>query len=475
MTDDRNPHGDPDQGAPQQDNSQQHGSPQPGSPQHGSPQHGTPYLGSGHQFGPQNPWQPGGAYQPQNQGYPGAPGQGYPQHGYRSEHQPTEQFPGVGTTGVLPTAGAAADDEPRRVGRTALVAGAIALAVLSGGIGGVVGSLATSNNVSTAPVTNALEAPKPPMSNASTAPADSIEAVAAKVVPSVVQIQVSGSRGQGEGSGVVLSSDGLIMTNNHVVSGGGPGSQLVVAFSDGTTAPATLVGADPTSDIAVIKADGKSGLTPIELGSSDSVAVGEQVLAVGSPLGLAGTVTSGIISAVDRPVSTSGEAGNQNTVIDAIQTDAAINPGNSGGALVNMDGQLIGVNTAIATAGGQGGSIGLGFAIPVDQARRIADELSKTGTATQPIIGVQVSARGTDSDGAVVLDVTPGGPAEKAGIPPGAVVTKVDDRVVTTGDSLIAAIRSHAPGDTVTVAYKDRSGDMKTVDVQLASQPQGGR
>ncbi|RVW06760.1 trypsin-like peptidase domain-containing protein [Rhodococcus spongiicola] len=475
MTDDRNPHGGnphggPDHGAPQQDNPQQHGSPQPGSPQQG-----TPHQGSGHQFAPHNPWQPGGAYQPQNQGYPGAPVQGYPQHGYRSEHPPTEQFPNVGATGVQPATGATTTDEPRRVGRTALIAGAIALALVSGGIGGIVGSLATSNNQTTVPVTNALDASKPPMSNASTAPADSIEAVAAKVVPSVVQIQVAGTRGQGEGSGVILSSDGLIMTNNHVVTGGGPGSQLLVAFSDGTTAPATLVGTDPTSDIAVIKADGRSDLTPIELGASDSVAVGEQVLAVGSPLGLAGTVTSGIISAVDRPVSTSGEAGNQNTVIDAIQTDAAINPGNSGGALVNMEGQLIGVNTAIATAGGQGGSIGLGFAIPVDQARRIADELSKTGTATQPIIGVQVSARGTDSDGAVVLDVTPGGPAEKAGIPAGAVVTKVDDRVVTTGDSLIAAIRSHAPGDTVKVAYKDQSGETKTVDVQLAAQPQGGR
>ncbi|OQQ29224.1 serine protease [Prescottella equi] len=361
------------------------------------------------------------------------------------------------------------------MGRTALVAGAVALALVSGGIGGVVGSLASSNNGSSAPVSNALDAPKPSTSPASNAPAGSVEAVAAKVVPSVVQIQVAGTRGEGEGSGVILSSDGLIMTNNHVIAGGGTDGKLLVAFSDGSTAPATLVGTDPTSDIAVIKVDGKSGLTPIELGSSEDVKVGEEVVAIGSPLGLAGTVTAGIVSALDRPVSTSGETGNQNTVIDAIQTDAAINPGNSGGALVNMEGQLVGINTAIATAGGQGGSIGLGFAIPVDQARRIADELVKTGKATQAIIGVQVAAKDA-TGGATVVDVTGGGPAEKAGIPKGAVVTKVDDRVITSGDALIAAIRSHAPGDKVSVTYKDPSGNSKTVDVELGTAPTtGGR
>ncbi|WP_430331357.1 trypsin-like peptidase domain-containing protein [Rhodococcus sp. ACT016] len=471
MSDDRNPHGGPDQGASQQGNPQQ-GNPQQGNPQ--TPQPGHPYHAAGHHSAPQEPWR----YQSQTPGYPGAashPDQGYTQPGYQAGYQPTEQFPGVGTTGTLPTTGAPVASEPRRVGRTTLIAGAIALALVSGGIGGAVGSIATSSNGgSNAPVSNALNAPKVSTSPASNAPEGSVQAVAAKVVPTVVQIQVAGSRGEGEGSGVILSSDGLIMTNNHVVSGGGSDGKLMVAFADGTTAPATLVGTDPTSDIAVIKAQGKSDLTPIELGSSDGVQVGEQVVAIGSPLGLAGTVTSGIISALDRPVSTSGETGNQNTVIDAIQTDAAINPGNSGGALVNMNGQLIGINTAIATAGGQGGSIGLGFAIPVDQARRIADELVKTGKATQAIIGVQVSAKET-TDGAAIVDVTPGGPAEKAGIPKGAIVTKVDDRIVTTGDSLIAAIRSHAPGDTVKVTYKDSAGNAKTVDVQLGTQTQSGR
>ncbi|BDC71399.1 S1C family serine protease [Prescottella equi] len=461
MTDDRNPHGDPNQGNPYQ-----------GHPAQNAHQHGEGQQPSA----PRDPWSPGAGYHPTTpQGAGGYPG--YPQQpGYQAGYRPTEQIPTVGGTGTLPTTGAPTPStEPRRVGRTALVAGAVALALVSGGIGGVVGSLASSNNGSSAPVSNALDAPKPSTSPASNAPAGSVEAVAAKVVPSVVQIQVAGTRGEGEGSGVILSSDGLIMTNNHVIAGGGTDGKLLVAFSDGSTAPATLVGTDPTSDIAVIKVDGKSGLTPIELGSSEDVKVGEEVVAIGSPLGLAGTVTAGIVSALDRPVSTSGETGNQNTVIDAIQTDAAINPGNSGGALVNMEGQLVGINTAIATAGGQGGSIGLGFAIPVDQARRIADELVKTGKATQAIIGVQVAAKDA-TGGATVVDVTGGGPAEKAGIPKGAVVTKVDDRVITSGDALIAAIRSHAPGDKVSVTYKDPSGNSKTVDVELGTAPTtGGR
>ncbi len=362
-------------------------------------------------------------------------------------------------------------------GRMALVAGALALVLVSGGVGGVVGAVVADRNGGTATVTNSLNAPKPTATNTSNAPAGSVQAVASKVVPSVVQIEVATAQGQGgEGSGVILSSDGLILTNNHVA--GAQGAQLRVAFSDGTKASATLVGADPVSDIAVIKVDGRNDLTPIDLGNSGDVQVGQQVVAVGSPLGLAGTVTEGIISALDRPVSTSGESGNQNTVIDALQTDAAINPGNSGGALVNMDGQLIGINTAIASLGAssgtQGGSIGLGFAIPIDQARRVADELIKTGKATQAMIGVTVPSQ-DNADGATVMDVTADGPAAKAGIPKGAVITKVDDRVVADGDSLIAAVRSHAPGDKVSITYSD-GGQTKTVDVTLGTAAaQGGR
>ena len=218
-----------------------------------------------------------------------------------------------------------------------------------------------------------------------------------------------------------------------------------MTFSDGRTAPFTVVGADPTSDIAVIRVQGMSGLTPISLGSSSDLRVGQPVVAIGSPLGLSGTVTTGIISAMNRPVSTTGESGNQNTVLDAIQTDAAINPGNSGGALVNMSGQLVGVNSAIATLGAdspdaQSGSIGLGFAIPVDQAKRIADELISTGKATHASLGVQVTSdKGTP--GAKVVDVVQGGAASTAGVPKGVVVTKVDDRPINSADALVAAVQ----------------------------------
>ncbi|MFC9786618.1 S1C family serine protease [Rhodococcus sp. NPDC127528] len=415
---------------------------------------------------------------------------GYQQPSYGSYQQQdaygaTAQYPTAGgpsTAGMAtPMAGAPAAGKPKS-GRTAIAAGAIALALVSGGIGGAVGAWSANNGSGSGPVTNALNAPRTNATQTANAPAGSVQSVAQKVLPSVVQIQVTGSRAEGEGSGIVLSSDGLILTNNHVAAGAGPDGKLAVAFSDGSTATAKLVGTDPTSDIAVIKVDGRTDLTPIELGTSADLQVGQPVVAIGSPLGLAGTVTSGIISSLNRPVSTSGESGNQNTVIDAIQTDAAINPGNSGGALVNMDGKLIGINTAIATLGGeaasgqQGGSIGLGFAIPVDQARRVADELTKTGKASQAIVGVSVSSRDT-SHGAGVQDVTQGGPADQAGIPKGVVITKVDDRIIDSGDALIAAIRSHAPGDKVKVTYTDANGgNSKTVEVTLAAAPTtGGR
>ncbi|MFC4603347.1 S1C family serine protease [Rhodococcus kronopolitis] len=434
------------------------------------------------------------AQQPQ---YPGYPQQGYGQPAYGAYQQqgyrPTEQFPTAGSTtamgashaGSVPNAAPTSVGTPGpakpKSGRSALVAGAIALALVSGGIGGAVGAMSTQNDNGGAGVTNALDQVRTNATPTANAPAGSVQSVASKVLPSVVQIQVVGARAEGEGSGVVLSSDGLILTNNHVIAGAGPDGKLTVAFSDGTRATAKLVGTDPTSDVAVIKAEGKTDLTPVELGNSAGLQVGQSVVAIGSPLGLAGTVTSGIVSALNRPVSTSGESGNQNTVIDAIQTDAAINPGNSGGALVDMEGKLIGINTAIASLGGAAtgetaGSIGLGFAIPVDQARRIADELTTTGKATQAIVGVTVSSRDA-TQGAGVQDVTPGGPADKAGIPKGVVITKVDDRVIDSGDALIAAIRSHAPGEKVSITYTDANGgNEKTVEATLGTAPtQGGR
>jgi putative serine protease PepD len=251
-----------------------------------------------------------------------------------------------------------------------------------------------------------------------------------------------------------------------------------VTLSDGRTAPFSVVGADPSSDIAVVRAQGVSGLVPIALGSSKDLKVGQNVVAVGSPLGLQGTVTTGIVSALDRPVSTGGQGQDQNTVLDAIQTDAAINPGNSGGALVNMNGQLIGVNSAIASLGGgenssgsQSGSIGLGFAIPVDQAKRIADELTSTGTATHASLGVQLS-NDANAPGAAIAQVVDGGPAATAGVPNGVVVTKVDGLVIDSSEALVAAVRSKAPGDLVTLTYLDASGSSQSTQVTLGTAQQ---
>ncbi|AQT82781.1 serine protease [Mycolicibacterium litorale] len=360
---------------------------------------------------------------------------------------------------------------------------------------------------------------------ASAAPAGSVEQVSAKVLPSVVKLQISSGQQREEGSGIVLSSDGLILTNNHVVAaaaqaGAGqgpmaaeaapdgqipglprglfPGGQLpgdgqdepdgqsarpsgrsgggvdaTVTFSDGRTVPFTVVGTDPADDIAVVRAQNVSGLTPITIGSSKDLKVGQNVVAVGSPLGLQGTVTTGIISALDRPVATGDEQTGQHSVMSAIQTDAAINPGNSGGALVDMNGDLIGVNSAIASLGGgqdspgaQAGSIGLGFAIPVDQAKRIADELVSTGTVQHASLGVQLSSDDS-AQGATVSGVADGSPAATAGLPKGAVITKVDSQVIDGPEALVAAIHSKAPGDNVTLTYDDPSGSSHTVQVTL--------
>ncbi len=356
-----------------------------------------------------------------------------------------------------------------------LVAAAVALAVVAGGIGGGVGVALDHQNPAVIP---ALGSPTTQAQPVAVTPG-SVQQVAAKVLPSVVQIQVIMGNQGGEGSGVVLSRDGLILTNNHVVesaSGAGSGA-ITVTLNDGTSASASIVGRDPSADIAVIKMANQSNLTPIAIGSSANLAVGQNVVAVGSPLGLAGTVTSGIISALNRPVSAGGAASGQNSVLDAIQTDAAINPGNSGGALVNMNGQLIGINSAIASLGGsssggaQSGSIGLGFAIPIDQANRIDQELITQGTATQAVLGVSITATPagalSTSTGAIIAAVSPGGPADKAGITAGSVVTRVDDRVIPDGDSLVAAIRSHAPGDTISLTVQDSTGGTHTVQVTL--------
>jgi putative serine protease PepD len=373
-----------------------------------------------------------------------------------------------------PTPPPSGDDEPRRRSVAMLVAVALAAGLLGGGVGAAVTAATETGNDRPAAV-NALDTPAKVGSDA---PAGSIEKVASAVLPSVVSIAVQTSAGGGEGTGVVLSSDGLILTNNHVVAAASQGGRISVTFNDGKTAAATVVGRDPVTDLAVVRAEGVSGLVPAELGDSARLDPGEQVVAIGSPLGLQGTVTSGIVSALDRPVRTGGAGASgedRSTVIDAIQTDAAINPGNSGGALVNMAGQVIGINTAIASlggsAGGQAGSIGLGFAIPINQAKGIAKQLTDSGSAVHAQLGISVQdmpGSTGHADGAGVAVVQPGGAAAKAGLRVGDVVTEVDGRGVDGADALIAAIRSHQVGDRVSLTFH-RDGESRTAQVTLGS------
>nr|WP_042190420.1 trypsin-like peptidase domain-containing protein [Kibdelosporangium sp. MJ126-NF4]CEL19329.1 HtrA protease/chaperone protein [Kibdelosporangium sp. MJ126-NF4]CTQ94872.1 HtrA protease/chaperone protein [Kibdelosporangium sp. MJ126-NF4] len=352
---------------------------------------------------------------------------------------------------------------PRRAG--GLVAGVAVLALLVGGGAGALGGyLVADRNTASAP--SSLDVPKPASQAAANAPDGTVEAVANKLLPSVVQLRTQ----NGEGSGFVIRQDGLVVTNNHVIEQAADGGSLKVVYQDGQIADATVIGRDPTSDLAVVQSKGVSGKAPVVLGSSENLKVGQAVVAIGSPFELSGTVTSGIVSSLHRPTRAGGDNGSEATVMDAIQTDAAINPGNSGGPLVNMAGQVVGINSAIYSPGSsqrqQGGSVGIGFAIPIDQARRTADEIVKTGKATQTVLGVKVQ---TDQNGgAKVSEVSPGGAAQAAGIAAGDVVTKLDDRRIDTSDALVAAVRSKAPGDKVTLTIGNGT---RTVTATLGGAP----
>ena len=306
-----------------------------------------------------------------------------------------------------------------------------------------------------------------------------VERVAAKVLPSVVTLQIGDADGSIVGSGVILDASGLIMTNNHVVAAVSqtpPGSlRTGVTLNDGRTAAFDIVAADPRSDIAIVRARDVSGLTPISIGSSVDLRIGQPVVAVGSPLGLEGTVTEGIISALNRPVCPRVLADHGVVAYEAIQTDTPINPGNSGGALVDLNGRLIGINSAEATLGAADtsattpqGSIGLGFAIPVQQAMRIAGELIATGRASHAWLGAQVSSV-MAARGARIVDVTAGSPAATAGLTPGALVTAVGDQVIESGNALIAAVQSRAPGTSVALAFTDTAGNHRAVAVNLGT------
>lgn len=298
------------------------------------------------------------------------------------------------------------------------------------------------------------------------------KAIASLVTPSVVSISVTTASGGATGSGSVYksnSSSSYIITNNHVVNTSGAAATIKVELSNGDQYPATIVGRDPGYDIAVLQIQ-MGNLPAVTLGDSSKVSVGDPVLAIGSPLGLASTVTSGIISALNRPVST-GTVDAQ-SYVDAIQTDAAINPGNSGGALIDAQGRIIGVNSAIATlsSGSTSGSIGLGFSIPINEAKRVIDEIIATGKSTRPVLGVYFDTTYT-GEGAKIGKLSAGEGAEKAGIPVGAIIRSIDGVKTPTTDSAIVRIRSYAPGATVSVEVDLPSGGSKTFKVTLGSAP----
>lgn len=323
---------------------------------------------------------------------------------------------------------------------------AVVIALIAGGIGATIGRSSVANVGANLVETKNIVERAP----------DSIAALAARVIPAVVSISVKGATISDTGSGFFLDSNGYVLTNNHVVAAAASSGTITVELSNGTKYGAKLIGRDSSYDLAVLKIDVATAPT-LQLGNSDQVQVGDAVIAIGSPLGLSGTVTSGIISSKNRAVTT-GNGSGESSFINAIQTDAAINPGNSGGPLVDATGAVIGVNSAIATLGtsSQSGSIGLGFAIPINQAKKTAEQLIKTGSATYPIMGISVDTRYTET-GALIssegVGITPAGPADKAGLKVGDVIIEFGGVNIGNSDELIVAIRSKNIGDRVKIKY----------------------
>ncbi|MBO4162761.1 trypsin-like peptidase domain-containing protein [Micromonospora antibiotica] len=420
----------------------------PGQPGAAAQSAGYPGSAVGGQPGAGYPGQPGAQ---SSGGYPGQPSAGYPgQPGPGGPQQPGQPAP-PWASGPAPQAGRVAKFVGAGVAVFALMlgsgvaGGALALAVDGDG-GGI------TRNYSAAPVINSADLPK----------------IAASVQDSVVSIMTD----SGEGSGVVLSSDGFVLTNNHVVASAS-GKTVRVVFANGQSAPAEIRGTDPKTDLAVVKTSGLDNLKAAKFGDSDAMQVGDQVLALGSPLGLQGSVTAGILSARDRTIQAgSGDSpqqapqGGASSISGLLQTDAPINPGNSGGALVNTRGEVIGINTAIATAGqGSTGNIGVGFAIPSNKAKNVAEKLQRGEKVSHPSLGVSVNA--AEDGGALVAAVTGGSAAEKAGIQRGDVITRFGDKVINDSNDLVGAVQAGKVGDRVQVTYK-RNGTEATATVTLA-------
>lgn len=425
--------------------------PQP-APHHAAPphvvaHHAAPHAGpyAGHPAAPPAvpPTQPFGV--PAGPGGPGGPVWGAP----------------------VPPAPAA----PRKRGNGGLIAAVLVAALVAGGIGGGIGFWAADRNDSGSTTISVAGNPKDLSRSA-----DSVAGIARQSLPSVVTIEASGSQESGTGTGFVYDKEGHILTNNHVVAPAADGGKLTATFSNGKKYDAEVVGRAQGYDVAVIKLKGVSPdqLTPLAVGDSEKVAVGDSTIAIGAPFGLSGTVTTGIVSALHRPIASSDGQGSNASYMSAIQTDASINPGNSGGPLLNSEGAVIGINSAIQSTGSsdgtsQSGSVGLGFAIPIDQARRVAEDLIKTGQPVYPVIGVSVDSS-YNGEGAKIATgasaVSVGGPAEKAGLRSGDIITKFDDTVVDSSPTLIGEIWQHQPGEKVDVTYT-RDGQTRTASLTL--------
>ncbi|MEU5447926.1 MULTISPECIES: S1C family serine protease [Streptomyces] len=457
--------GGPGQGAPAGPPAYAHPNPaQPQQPPHGSPYGATPDLPAGAaSWPPPPPAVP--SYAGGNAGHPaGGIGNG-------GGHGPVWGAP------VPP----GPDSPERKAGKSragGLVAAVAVAALVAGGIGGALGFWAADRNGGSSGSSTTVSASDTPKDLKR--PAGTVAGVAAKALPSVVTIDAQGGDGEGgTGTGFVYDKEGHILTNNHVVASAAESGELSATFSDGKKYAAEVVGRAQGYDVAVLKLKNPpSGLTPLPLGNSEGVAVGDSTIAIGAPFGLSNTVTTGIISAKNRPVASGDGQSNKNSYMSALQTDASINPGNSGGPLLDATGAVIGINSAIQSTGGglgqsQAGSIGLGFAIPINQAKNVAEQLIKTGKPVYPVIGATVSMEEKTGGAAISAEgtggtpaVTPNGPAAKAGLKGGDVITKFNDTVIDSGPTLIGEIWTRKPGEKVTLTY-ERDGKEATAEVTL--------
>ncbi|WP_338325604.1 S1C family serine protease [Streptomyces hoynatensis] len=439
--------------------------------------YGTPPYGQPGPWAPAppvqrpNPTPPAGTHLPPPAAPPQAAPAVTPPAGTALPPEPPRRYDPWLANGAAAPAPAPADRGGPRGLR--LVAAAALLALLAGVVGGVVGVyLERHGAFSEVRLSQTTGEETPPAEG-------TIAGIAQAVLPGVVTLHVTSGSGGATGTGFVLDDRGHILTNAHVVRPAGDGGSIQAIFAGGIAAPAEVVGYDSGYDLAVVKVSGVSGLSPLELGDSDHVHVGDPVVAIGAPFDLEGTVTSGIISATERPITAGGQEadGSDISYVNALQTDAPINPGNSGGPLVDQNGRVIGVNSSIRTAEsaglstGEAGSVGLGFAIPINQAKEVAEQLINTGHATHPVIGVTLDT-GYLGEGARVAGspgrpgVVPGGPADEAGLREGDLITAVDGERVRTGDELIVKIRSHRPGDELTLTV-ERGDQELSVPVTL--------